>query len=83
MKMYVGVTDFDWYTTLKASDCDEVNFWTPGATNFKAIEENDMFLFKLHSPNNYIVGGGFYVRFLFCRRILRGVPSALRTVVTH
>ena len=63
MKMYVGVTDFDWYTTLKASDCDEVNFWTPGATNFKAIEENDMFLFKLHSPNNYIVGGGFYVRF--------------------
>ena len=26
MKMYVGVTDFDWYTTLKASDCDEVNF---------------------------------------------------------
>ena len=49
MKMYVGVTDFDWYTTLKASDCDEVNFWTPGATNFKAIEEN------IYSLCNFII----------------------------
>lgn len=63
MKMYVGVTDMDWYELLKKEKCDEVNFWTPGGRNFKAIEQNDMFLFKLHSPNNYIVGGGFFVRF--------------------
>lgn len=63
MKMYVGVTDYDWYTLLKSKQCDEVNFWTPGTSNFKAIEPNDMLLFKLHAPNNYIVGGGFFVRF--------------------
>lgn len=63
MRMYVGVTDFEWYKMLKESSCDEVNFWTPGASNFKAINENELFLFKLHSPRNYIVGGGFFVRF--------------------
>lgn len=64
MKMYVGVTDFDWYSILKQAKCDEVNFWKPGGKfNFKALNVNDMFLFKLHSPNNYIVGGGFFVRF--------------------
>lgn len=63
MKMYVGVTDYDWFTILKESKCDEVNFWRPGSSTFKVLEPNDMFLFKLHSPNNYIVGGGFFVRF--------------------
>ena len=64
MKMYVGVTDYEWYSILKEEKCEEVNFWKPGGkTNFKALNTNDMFLFKLHSPNNYIVGGGFFVRF--------------------
>lgn len=64
MKIYVGVTDYDWYSILKQQNCDEVNFWKPGGnTNFKAIDTNEMFLFKLHSPHNFIVGGGFFVRF--------------------
>lgn len=64
MKMYVGVTDYDWFSLLKEQKCDEVNFWTPGGNkNFKALSENELFLFKLHSPRNYIVGGGFFVRF--------------------
>lgn len=64
MKMYVGVTDYDWFTLLKEQGCDEVNFWTPGGNkNFRALSENEMFLFKLHAPRNYIVGGGFFVRF--------------------
>jgi len=29
------------------------------------INEGAPFLFKLHSPNNFIVGGGFFVRHLF------------------
>ena len=62
--MYVGVTDSDWFMTLKEANCDEVNFWKPGGqTNFKAINEGDLFLFKLHSPNNFIVGGGFFLKF--------------------
>lgn len=63
MQMYVGITDRNWYEQLKASNADEVNFWKPGNKPFKAIKENELFLFKLHSPSNYIVGGGFFVRF--------------------
>lgn len=64
MRMYVGITDFEWFKTLKQANCDEVNFWKPGGrTNFKALHEGDMFLFKLHSPQNYIVGGGFFLKF--------------------
>lgn len=62
--MYVGITDYDWFKTLKQANCDEVNFWKPGGrTNFKAINEGDLFLFKLHSPNDYIVGGGVFLKF--------------------
>lgn len=64
MKMYVGITDFDWFKTLKQANCDEVNFWKPGGrSNFKALNEGDLFLFKLHSPNDFIVGGGFFLKF--------------------
>lgn len=63
MKIYVGVTDKDWYELVKSECADEVNFWKPGTSNFKALQQNDMFLFKLHAPDNYIVGGGFFVRF--------------------
>lgn len=64
MKMYVGITDFDWFQTLKQANCEEVNFWKPGGrTNFKALDEGDLFLFKLHSPKDYIVGGGLFLKF--------------------
>ena len=63
MRMYVGVTDKDWFGLLREAKCDEVNFWKPGTGNFKALEPNDLFLFKLHAPYNFIVGGGFFVRF--------------------
>jgi len=62
--MYVGITDFDWFNTLKKANRDEVNFWKPGgSSNFKALAEGDLFLFKLHAPNNFIVGGGFFLKF--------------------
>jgi Predicted restriction endonuclease len=62
--MYVGVTDYDWFMTLKQAHCDEVNFWKPGGkTNFKALDEGDLFLFKLHSPRDFIVGGGIFLKF--------------------
>lgn len=66
MKMFVGVTDGNWYNYLSNIKPDEINFWQPGGKQpFKAIETNDLFLFKLHSPLNYIVGGGFFVRHSF------------------
>lgn len=63
MKFYVGVTDYDWFCCLKEAKCDEINFWKPGSSPFRVLQENELFLFKLHSPRNYIVGGGFFVRF--------------------
>lgn len=64
MKIYVGITDYDWYSLLKNENCDEVNFWKPsGNINFIALKPNELFLFKLHSPHNYIVGGGFFVKY--------------------
>jgi putative restriction endonuclease len=36
----------------------EVNFWAPGAASFKALQFGELFLFKLHAPLNFVVGGG-------------------------
>ena len=62
MKAFIGVTDFDWYSFLSnIPGLDEVNFWQPSASSqFKALQPGEPFLFKLHSPQNYIVGGGFF-----------------------
>lgn len=66
MKLYIGVTDTDWYNFLSGIRPDEVNFWQPrGRQAFRVLETNDLFLFKLHSPLNYIAGGGFFVRHSF------------------
>ncbi len=58
MKLYVGVTDGDWYDHIKTNNLQEANFWRPGSQPFKVLERNDLFLFKLHYPLIYIVGGG-------------------------
>ena len=63
MKLYVGVTDNNWFDFLSRIAPDEVNFWRPGGTRtFKAIPPGAPFLFKLHSPLNFIAGGGFFVK---------------------
>jgi len=61
--MFVGLTDYDWYCNLKSENFDEVNFWRPGSTAFKALNPNDLFLFKLKKPYYAIVGGGFFVKY--------------------
>lgn len=66
MRLFVAVTDNDWFRFLRSlSDVDEVNFWLPsGGSVFRALDPGEPLLFKLHSPENYIAGGGFFVRFL-------------------
>lgn len=67
MKFYVGITDLAWYTYLSDQKADEVNFWQPsGGRTFRALDPGEPFLFKLHSPQNFIVGGGFFSRFTPC-----------------
>lgn len=64
MKALVAITDQDWYEHLRALRPDEVNFWQPSAgTDFKALSIGQPLLFKLHSPNNFVAGGGFFAHF--------------------
>jgi len=62
MRAYVGVTDNDWFNYLSnLPELADVNFWQPhGNRLFGAIDPGELFLFKLHSPYDYIVGGGLF-----------------------
>lgn len=61
VRLVVAVTDGDWFEHLRRmTDLAEVNFWAPSAATFKALEPGELFLFKLHSPRNFVVGGGIY-----------------------
>jgi putative restriction endonuclease len=64
VNLYVGITDYDWFRFLSAlPSVEEVNFWQPGGrTNFRAVGPGELFLFKLHAPRNFIVGGGVFAR---------------------
>jgi putative restriction endonuclease len=61
---YIGNTDFDWFTFLRArSPLDEVNFWQPsGGRGFHVAGPGEPFFFRLKSPRNAIAGFGFFVR---------------------
>lgn len=65
MRIFVAVTDNDWFALhASANRVDEVNFWRPSSeATFKALQPGELLLFKLHSPVNFIAGGGFFVRF--------------------
>ncbi len=61
VSIFVGVTDNDWFKFLSTRQVDEVNFWAPsGRTNFRALRPGELFLFKLHAPHDFIVGGGIF-----------------------
>lgn len=65
MKAYVAVTDKRWFEHLRTlstrGPVDEVNFWTPKSWGgqFRVLQRGQPLLFKLRSPDNAIVGGGF------------------------
>jgi len=63
LRLYIGVTDDQWFRFLRNQPgIDEVNFWQPGGSAaFRALEPGELFLFKLHSPQNFIVGGGIFL----------------------
>jgi putative restriction endonuclease len=66
VKLYVGITDYDWFKLHSSKlTVEEVNFWKPSSQlGFKVLQWGEPFLFKLHAPRNFIVGGGFFTKFL-------------------
>ncbi len=64
MRMYVGITEYKWYDALKDKNYNEICLVKPaGNLSFRALKRDELYLFKLHSPQNYIVGGGYFVSF--------------------
>lgn len=64
MRLWLGVTDNDWFDFLSHADVDEVNFWQPsGRVPFVGLEPGAPFLFKLKRPYNHVAGGGTFVKF--------------------
>jgi putative restriction endonuclease len=66
MRVFVAVTDYDWFQShATQSFVEEVNFWQPSPDSiFKALSPGEPLLFKLHSPRNFIAGGGFFAKFV-------------------
>ena len=60
-----AVTDGEWFRFLSQQPgIDEVNFWQPGGgRGFNVLTLGAPLLFKLHWPDNFIVGGGFFTSF--------------------
>jgi hypothetical protein len=87
MKLYVGITDGDWFNFLRAHNAEEMNFWRPSSTsNFGAINPGELFLFKTRYPENRIVGGAYFVRHTILPLILPGRSLKRQTVssrLTH
>lgn len=65
MRIRIAVTDDNWFRFLRDQPAiDEVNFWQPsGQRAFRALSPGELLLFKLHSPEDFIVGGGFFTHF--------------------
>ena len=61
VNLVIAVTDNNWFEYLsRRPGLTEVNFWTPSEKRFRALRPGELFLFKLHSPYNSIVGGGIF-----------------------
>jgi putative restriction endonuclease len=62
VKAFVAVTDNEWFRFLSSlPNLDEVNFWQPsGGRPFRVLSPGELLLFKLHHPEHFIAGGGFF-----------------------
>jgi putative restriction endonuclease len=73
MHLYTGVTDRSWFNFHRTRNAEEVNFWRPGESAFRALDNGDplveaqLFLFRLKAPVGKIAGGGMFLRYEFMR----------------
>jgi putative restriction endonuclease len=61
INLFIANTDNAWFDFLSAeSDLAEVNFWWPGETSFRALQQGEILAFRLKSPRNKIGGFGIF-----------------------
>ncbi|MCE5193087.1 HNH endonuclease [bacterium] len=64
LSAYLGITDNSWFDHLRRNQItDEVNFWVPSAPARRHVEPGSLWLFKLHSPLDFIVGAGVFMHY--------------------
>jgi putative restriction endonuclease len=64
MKLWVAITDENWFEFLRARNPEEMKLRQPSAgRRAAALEPGTPFLFRLHAPDNFVVGDGFFVRY--------------------
>lgn len=63
MRLYVAVTDPDWFRHVRDAAPVEINFWMPRDTRrFLSLSPNELFLFKLRGDREArVVGGGYFI----------------------
>ena len=63
VRLFVAIIDRDWYHALSRQAPGEANFWQPsGRFAFHALRPGELLLFKLHSPDDVIVGRSVFSR---------------------
>ncbi|MHB8107516.1 MAG: HNH endonuclease [Candidatus Cryosericum sp.] len=61
---FLGITDNGWFDYLQRNQItDEVNFWVPSARPRMHVEPGSLWLFKLHSPLDFIAGVGVFMHY--------------------
>ncbi len=64
LSAYLGITDNHWFEYLRLNQItDEVNFWVPSARPRMRVEPGSLWLLKLHSPLDFIVGVGVFMHY--------------------
>jgi len=59
VNLFISNTDNRWFDFLnQRAPLQEVNFWQPSATNFRAVTAGEFFVFRLKAPRNAIGGFG-------------------------
>ena len=78
MRLWVGITDYEWFKLHESKESvEEVNFWRPSSQQgFNVLEWGEPFLFKLHAPRNFIVGGAFFTKQLLAGRICINIGTS-------
>ncbi len=61
MKAYLAIVQQSWHEAARRLEAPrEINLWAVGERRFRALAVGEPVLFKPHSPDDYVVGGGFF-----------------------
>jgi putative restriction endonuclease len=63
MRLYLGVTDTEWFRFLRERAPEDVNFWQPSGRALTGLKAGEPFLFKLKAPYRKIGGVAFFSAF--------------------